>query len=155
MPNKTQRIEHRLQPGTRNSTIKVVTKAFEIDIRGINRAIQFGAWLRRNVPRTHRNRFHTALAAGGSNIDRIFGKNRRIVIGERHRIAAGAKRCLRDSVGRGPIGEVVDLARSRNIPVLAKFAAEITAGGAKTQHRGARIKMIQRLFFNRIDTKPA
>ena len=38
-------------------------------------------------------------------------------------------------------------------PVLAELAAQVAAGRAEREHGRAGIKMIQRLFFNRIDAK--
>ena len=43
--------------------------------------------------------------------------------------------------------------RLADAPVLAKATAEIATGGAKAQHPGPGQKMIQRLFFDGIDSK--
>ena len=56
-------------------------------------------------------------------------------------------------IGRGGFAEPLNLARLGDIPVLAELAAQVTAGRAEGEHAGARIKMIQRLLFDRVDAE--
>ncbi|MFZ1615635.1 MAG: hypothetical protein WAT51_15780, partial [Holophaga sp.] len=49
----------------------------------------------------------------------------------------------------------IHFARFTDIPVLAKLAAQVAACRAEGKHRGTGKKMIERLFFNGIDAKPA
>ena len=53
------------------------------------------------------------------------------------------------------IGKSIPFPRFANVPILAKFAAEIASGGSKGKNACPRIEMIQWFFFDRVDAKSA
>jgi hypothetical protein len=55
----------------------------------------------------------------------------RIVVGERDATAAERLRCARDGFRRGGFGQHFHLAGVADVPVLAKFTGQITAGGTE------------------------
>src|SRR6202022_1620857 len=57
-------------------------------------------------------------------------------------------------VGSGPAGQGIDLARLRDIPVLAKLAGEVAPRRAERQHRRTRQEGVGRFFFPRGNAKP-
>src|ERR1700688_3073356 len=67
----------------------------------------------------------------------------------------GRKWFRSDLLGRGAVGEGVDLSRLADVPVLAELAGQVAAGGAERQHRGAGQEMVQRLLLDRIDAVAA
>src|SRR5207237_1844740 len=60
-----------------------------------------------------------------------------------------------DQLGRRCVGERVELARLRDVPVLAEAAGEVAAGRSERQHGCARQKVVQRLLLDRIDAESA
>jgi hypothetical protein len=64
-------------------------------------------------------------------------------------------RGARDRLGIGGVGERVDLARLRDVPVLTELARQVAAGGAEGEHRRARQEVVQRLLLDRIDAEAA
>ena len=53
------------------------------------------------------------------------------------------------------VGQTLHLAGFADIPILAKATAQIATRCAKGKNRSPRIKVIQGLFFDGIDAKPA
>src|SRR5262249_36991307 len=53
----------------------------------------------------------------------------------------------------GLVGEAIPLARLGDIPVLAELTAEIAAGRPERKHGRPGIKVVERLFLDRIDTE--
>ena len=60
-----------------------------------------------------------------------------------------------DHFGRGGIGQLVELARLADVPVLAEPASEIAAGGAEGQHAGAGMEMVERFLLDGINAEAA
>ncbi len=87
------------------------------------------------------------------DIHRVLGKDDRIVVGERDALAAGTLSCVSDLVGPREVHQPVHVARLGNVPVLAELARQVAAGGAEGQHARAGKKMVQRLFFDRIEAE--
>ena len=58
-----------------------------------------------------------------------------------------------DIFRRRLVHQRVHLAGLRDVPVLAELAREIAAGGAKREYRRARVEVVERLLFDRIDAK--
>jgi hypothetical protein len=84
---------------------------------------------------------------------RSLQENHRIIIGESDTLTARFLGHLCQFSGCGFIGQLVHLTRLAHVPVLAKLAGEIAAGGAKRKYRSAWQEMIQGLLSDRIDTK--
>ena len=75
-----------------------------------------------------------ALVAGVRDVDRVLREDRRVVVRECDTAATEFVGHPGDVVGRRLVGERVDLARLRDVPVLAELAREVAAGGAERQH---------------------
>src|SRR4029450_8339882 len=84
---------------------------------------------------------------------RIFHEDDRVVVGEGDRAAAGFLRGAGDRLRRAAVGERIDLARLRYVPVLAELAGQVAAGGAERQHRRSRQEMVERLLLDRVDAE--
>jgi hypothetical protein len=150
-----QGIEHGFQMPAGELVIEVLGETFEIDIGGIHVRIEFLARFGRDITGGDRHGFDTHRMTGLGDINGIFMKDYRVVVGIGNTLTTQSLRRLRDHLGRGLIGEGIDLARLADIPVLAKLAGQVTTGRAKRQDGGARQKMIQGFLFNGIDAKTA
>ena len=86
-------------------------------------------------------------------VDGVFGPDDRIVVGEGDAFAAelfgsggdGLRQCLAQ---RG-----FNVAAARHGPVLAELAAQVAAGRAEREDRRARIELVERFLFDRIDAE--
>src|SRR5690606_4994222 len=72
-----------------------------------------------------------------------------------HRAAAQALGGGGDLLGRGLVGERVDLARLADAPVLAVAAGEVAARGAEGEDGGAGEEVVQRLLLDGIHAEAA
>src|SRR5439155_27308681 len=72
---------------------------------------------------------------------------------EGDRPAAELHRRLRDRFGARLILQAVHFARLGDVPVLAELAREIAARGAEGEDAGPGIKVVERLFLDRIDAE--
>ena len=102
--------------------------------------VEFGRAIARHVTRRHRHRRHPGRAAGVGDIHRVFGKNHRIIVGERDGAAAQPARGGGDGFRRRLVGQPVKLARLADVPVLTEAAAQIAASRAEGKDAGARIE---------------
>src|SRR5439155_951381 len=108
-----------------------------------------------DVARGHCNRLEPARPARVSDVDRVLEKDDRVVVSEGDARAA-ERLCRRsDQLGRRRVGERVELARLRDLPVLAEAAGEVAAGRSERQRGCARQKVVQRLLLDRIDAETA
>src|SRR5262249_49686591 len=83
----------------------------------------------------------------------VLGEDDRDVVGEGDGARARGDRGGGDLVGSGPVGEPVLLARLRDVPVLAEPAAEVAAGGAKREHAGPGVEVVERLLLDGIEAE--
>ena len=153
MSNVFERVENSRQTGGAEPVIEIFGKAFEIDVCRIHVTEKLDARLRRDVSGRHRHGLDADRMTGLSHIDRVFEKDHGIVVGERDRTTSSLLRCACKRLWRCAVGERVNFARLRDIPVLAEFAGEIAARSAEGKHRRARQEVIERLFFDRVDAK--
>src|SRR5262249_59142180 len=98
---------------------------------GVQVSIKFGPRVVGDVTGGHRYRFDSAFATCISDIDRVLGKDYRIVVSERDRSTAEPLRGERDLLRRSGVCELVPLTRFRDAPVLTKTAAKIAASRAE------------------------
>ncbi len=133
--------------------IEVFRKRLQIDVGGVNAGKEFGARRGTNVARRHRDGLHPALVARRRDVHRIFVEDHGVVVGEGDGGAAEFDRGARNRLRRGFLRARVDLAALGDFVVLAKGTREIAAGGSERQRRTAGEKVIERLFFDRIDAK--
>src|SRR6266480_3847749 len=135
--------------------IEFVSERFQIDIRSVHMAIEFRACILGDVAGGHSNCLDSTLAARIGNIDRVFGKDHRIIVSKGNRSTSELFSRKRDLFRRRSICELVPLARFGDIPVLTKPATEIAARCTKRQYTRSRQEMVERFLFNRIDAKSA
>ena len=155
VPEIFERIEHWLKLRKAKPMIKRISERFQIDIRRVHVLIKFCTRIISDVTGRNRHGFDPALAARVRNIDRVLGKDHRIVVSKRDGSTAEPFRCERDLLRRRGIGEFVPLTRLGNVPVLTKPATEIATGRTKREHTRSRQKMVQRFFLDRINTESA
>ena len=146
-----QGVEHIGERGARELPIEALGKSFQIHIGGIHRPKELLERFRQDIARRHRNSAHADLPAGRRNINRIFEKDHRVVIGRRHGPAAMGHGGLGNRLGHRLIGEPVELPTLRDIPVLTELAGQVTARRPKTEHRRARQEMIEGLLLDGVD----
>ena len=130
-PEIFQRVEHGPKLSKTKPVIKRIGERFKIDIRRVHVPVKFGARIIGNVTGGHRERFNPAFVARLRHIDRVLGKNHRIIVGERDRAAPEPFRRACDLLRRRGIGELVPLPGFGDVPVLAKPAAKIASRRAE------------------------
>ena len=135
--------------------IEILRERLQIHVCRVHGPVKLGPRLVGNVAGRHGHGLDALCAAGFGDIDGIFRENDGIVVGECDRMAAETLRGGGDGVRRRGVAQPVRLPRLADVPVLAEPAAEIASRRAKRQHTRARQKMVERLFFNRIDAEPA
>ena len=94
-----------------------------------------------------------ALVAGIGGVHRVFGKDYRVVVGERNALAALFYCGARDGFRRGLVGELVEAARFGDVPVLAELAGEVAACSAERQDAAAGVEMVERLLLDWVDAE--
>ena len=133
--------------------VEILGERLQIDIRGIQVGEEFPARFGRDIAGGHRHGGKAGGVAGLGSVDRVFEKDHRIVVGERHRAATQLHRRGGDRRGIGTVVQPVDFARLRDVPVLAELAGKVTPRGAEREDRRTGQEMDQGLFLDRIDTK--
>src|SRR5262249_47658545 len=66
---------------------------------------------------------------------------------------SASERGLRDRLWGSLVLQPVEIARFRDVPVLAELAGEVAPRRAEREHRRAGKKVVERLFFDRIDAE--
>ena len=139
----------------RDSKIKLFRKRFEVDIGCIHvfekLRTRFGGY----VTCGNGHCLDTDSMTGNRRVNRVFCPDYGIVVSEGDTAAARAQRSLGNSFRRRFMTQSLDLARFRDIPVLAEFAAQIAARCSERQDRRARKKMIERFLLDGVDAKPS
>ena len=133
--------------------VEILSKGLEIDVGRVHHCEEF---LRRfwvDIASGHRHITDALLAAGQCGVDRVFGKDHRVVVGVGDSVGAMLVRRVGDGLRAGRIHQAIHVLRLGNVPVLAELAGQVTASGAEGQDAAARIKMVERLFLDRIDAK--
>ena len=133
--------------------IEAVGETFEVDIRGVHVPEELGPRFCRDVSRAHGYGADSSFAAGLCHVYRVFEKNHRIVVGEGNGPAAAARRRFGNRRGRRPVLDAIERPGFRDIPVLAKLAGQIAAGGSKREDWSTGQEMIERFFFDRVNAK--
>ena len=96
-----------------------------------------------------------ARPAGLRHVDGVLQEDHRIVVGKGDAAAAAGLGGAGDRLGRGPIGQPVELPRLRDVPVLAELAGQVAAGGAERQDRRAGQEVVERLLLDGVDAEAA
>jgi hypothetical protein len=100
--------------------------------------VEFGARIIGDITGCHRDSPDPTFTTGIGHIDRVLGKDHRVIVSECNRSTAEPLGGERDLLGRRRIGKPVPLARFGDVPVLTKAAAEIASGRAERQHARSR-----------------
>ena len=133
--------------------IEIVRKCFQIDIGRIHLRKKLAARCSMDITGRDSHRFDIHGMAGARRIDGVFEKDHRIVIGEGYAGATVFGGGPGDLIWFGLGAQTVKFTRFGDIPVLAEFAGQITAGSAEGEYAGTGIKMVERFLFNRIDAE--
>jgi hypothetical protein len=135
--------------------VELFGEGLQVDIGGIDVFEELPARCFADLPGCDGDRFDAEFMAGDGSINGIFHENDGVIIGKCHAAAVQLPGDTGDGRGAGAIRQRVNFAGFADIPVLAEFACKVAACGTEGQYRRARQKMIQGLFFNRIDTVAA
>ena len=117
--------------------VEVVVERLEVHVGGVHRPEELRAGSRLDVARRDRDRPQAPLATGRRDIDGVLEEDDRVVVGEGDAATAPRSGARRDVLGRGRVGEGVPVARRGDVPVLAEATAQVAAGRAEAQGRGA------------------
>ena len=155
VPQVEQGVQHVVQTPDADLAVEVFGERLQVDVGGINVPIELGAGRSTHVSGRHRDGFDSPVVARIGDIGGVLPEDRRIVVGECHTATTQFVSSAGDVVGSGPAGQGIDLARLRDIPVLAKLAGEVAPRSAERQHRRTRQEVVERLLFHRVDAEPA
>ena len=146
-----------LEHGVKRTGAKLFVEAFrerlEIDISGVHRGKELWSGKLADVAGGHRDSPQPDFPAGCRNIDRIFEKDHRIVVGERHRTGTRRTSGVGDSLRRSLLLQPIQVAGLRDIPVLTELAGEIASGSTEGQNGRAGEEMVQRLLLHWIEAE--
>jgi len=117
--------------------------------------VERGARLSVHVAGGNRDGLDTLGVTSLRDIHCVFYEDNRVVVGEGDRLAPVLSSGIGDGVGGSGLGQAVGFTGFTDVPVLAKAAAQVAAGGSKGKNAGAWIKMIERLLLHGIDAKAA
>ena len=148
-----QSIQHRLQVRIGDLLIKLFGKRFQVDVGSIHIRKELAPRFGTDVSGGHCDRLNAQFMTGARGVDRILSPNDWIVIRESNAGATQFAGRARHGHRFSDRAQTFDLARFRNIPVLAKLAAQVATRCAKRKNRRARKKMIQWFLFDRINAK--
>src|SRR5712692_4495020 len=135
------------------SLIKVLGECFEVNVGGVHFGIEFSAGSLAHVPGCHRDGPDAALVASVRHVHRVLRENDRIVVGEGDALARQRRGFRSNRLRTRLIRESVNLARLRDVPVLAETAAEVAPSRPEGEDAGAGKEVVERLFFDRIDAE--
>ena len=150
VPQPPQRIEHRLQMRERDLAVERFGERLQIDVGGINVAVDVEECLARDVAVRHHHGVQAGVVRLARDVDDVLAPDGRLVVGERqmrrvmlqrdvhHMLRAQAQRV--DLIGLG-LGDV---------PVLAEEAAHVAAGGAHGEDLRSGEKVVERLLLDRV-----
>ena len=150
MPQPLQRVQYRLQVGQRDLAVKLLGERFEVNIGGVNVAIDVEKRLARDVTIRDHHRVQAGAVGFARDVDNVLAPDGRLVVGERDVGRAVLQRHF-DHVFRTE-RQGVDLVGLGlgDVPVLAKGTTHIAAGGTHGKDLRAREKMVERLLLDRI-----
>jgi hypothetical protein len=148
-----ERIEHRVERARAEPVIEVLRESFKVDIGGIHRGEELRPRRLADIACRHSDSFHAGLPACGSNVDRVFEEDDRIVIGKGDRSRAAFDRRPRDRLRRSVALQPVVGAGFGDVPILAELAGEIAACGTEGEHGRSRQEVVKRLLFDGIEAE--
>ncbi len=135
--------------------VEIIGEGFQIDIRGIHVLVEVGSSFGGDVPRSDGYGSDALLVARLRDINRVFCKDDGIVVSKGDRSAAKSPSLIGNVFRGRRVGELVPRACLADVPILAKTAAEIAAGGSKGEHTSSRQEVVQRFFLDRVDAESA
>jgi hypothetical protein len=148
-----QRIEYGSQVRTGEPEVELLGECLQIDIGRIHFRVELAPRFRVDVTGRDGHGLEAVRVAGIRRVERVLGEDHRIVVGECHAPAAGCQRGLCNRVGTRLVHQPVHFGRFGDVPVLAELAGKVAAGGAEGKHGRARMEVIERLLFDRIDAE--
>ena len=148
-----QGVEYGLQPTGAVFDIEVVGKTLQIHIRGVHAGVELDHRFPVEIAGGHRDGLYAEPAAGGGGVERVFGEDDRVVVGESDALAAQVFGDLGDLFRAGRFHQPVHVLRFRDIPVLAELAGQVAAGGAEREHGTAGVEMVERFLLDRVDAE--
>ncbi len=146
-------LQHRAQPRPAHPLVKTGVHGLEVDVGRIDEPGQGVQALAALEAVGHHDVVQPGLPGQGGGVAHELEKNRRLGVGVGNRGRARTLGRLHQ-VGRRHLftGNLLALARRLGQGVvLAKGAGQVAAHGAEGKRVAARIKMVQRLFFHRVE----
>ena len=108
--NLAEPVKHRLQTATAQANIKIVRKCLEVDIGRVKHGKKFTGRRAVHVGSGDSDSLDPMLTAGNGRINRIFGKDHRIVVGEGDRLCAVGQCRRGDTFRAGGVHLAVQIA---------------------------------------------
>jgi hypothetical protein len=134
-------------------SIELLGECFQVDIGGIHHLEERLARDGIDVTVSHGHRFYAQLAASEGGVNSILGPNYRFIVSESNAHAAMGLSRSGNGIWSCNFAPSIGLPGFGGCPVLAKFAAQIAAAGAKRKHCCPGEKLVEWFFLDRIDTE--
>ena len=144
-------VEHRLEMAATDALIDVIAERLEVDVGGIEIRQQVGQRLLTDIACRDEDVPEACLMCQSGGVGDVF------YIGERLGVGVGDARTVvlpaegDDSLGREAVAFHLVGGCLRDVVVLTVQTTEIAAGAGYGQARGARMEMIERFLFYRVD----
>ncbi len=146
-----QSFEHGLQVRETSFTIKILGEAFKIDVRRIHVIINFRQGLGRDVSRGDHHCFQAVLVRDLCDVNGILGPNGWIVIREGDALTIVREGELHGLLRQERFRALLIILGFGDVPILAEFAAQITARGADGKNLRAGKEVRERFLLDGID----
>src|SRR6476620_10936193 len=135
--------------------VELFRERLQVHVRRVHILVKLGPRIRRDIAGCYGYAADVEFVARLRDVDRIFRKNDRVVVGEGNGAAAQSARRACDSLRRRCVRQLIPTPSLADIPVLAEAATEIAARSAERQDTATRQKMIERLFLDGVRAEAA
>ena len=144
-------VEHGLQVSAADAPVDVVAERLEVDVGGIEIGQQVGQWLLADVACRNEDVPEACLVCKAGGVGDVFyiGKRLGVGVGDARTVVFPAEAdylLRREAVAFHLVGGCL-----RDVVVLTVQTTEIAAGAGYGQARGARMEVVERLLFYRVD----
>ena len=129
-----QGVQNRPQVPRTYPVVETLGEGLEVHVGRVHVAVELGSRLVADLARGNRDGRDSPFAASLGHVDRVLVEDHRIVVRERDAAAAELGGRARDRLGRGAVGQRVDLTGLADVPVLTETAAEIAPGRTEREH---------------------
>src|SRR5256885_5881775 len=113
--------------------VEIFREGFQVNVGGVDVLVNIAECFASDVAVGDHDGFEAVFSGGSTNIDDVFAPDGRLVVGERQGVATILARQAGNVFGRDMLGAHLVVVGLGNVPVLAKEAAHVAAGGAHAE----------------------